>query len=135
MTHYLKNKGMLPRHQDYSGPAPYPLIQAWVALSRPGQDFQEGNLVIYSKSGRRYRVEADLEVSQGDALLFNKALYHEVETTKAGGPGSVGRCTVLIGSRAPVDSFWQARKKRLLYGPPLYRALALIARTLKPLRF
>src|SRR6187200_791965 len=33
VTCYLDNVGLLPRHQDYKGPAGLPLIQFWVALS------------------------------------------------------------------------------------------------------
>ncbi len=135
VTQYYGNKGMLAKHQDYSGPAPFPLIQFWVVLSQPDEDYQGGNLVLYSKNGRRRRVEHDLAVRKGDALIFDKSLFHEVELTQIGSKeGALGRWSVLIGARAPCDSFWQAQKKRWLYGPPLYPVLAWGARTLKRLR-
>jgi hypothetical protein len=134
VTHYYGNKGMLTRHNDYSGPAPKPLIQFWVALSEPGRDYEGGNLVLYSKNGRGRRVESDLGLSKGDALIFDKSLMHEVELTRMPGPDAAGRWSVLIGARAPRDSALTAARKRLLYGPPLYPVLAWGARTLKRVR-
>jgi hypothetical protein len=124
VTKYIGNKGMLPKHEDYKGPAPLPLIQFWVALSEPGKDYQNGNLVLYSRNGRRRRVESDLNMRKGDALIFDKSLSHEVELTQVAGEGALGRWTVLIGARAPRDSFWGAAKKRWLYGPPLYPVIS-----------
>ena len=135
VTQYFGNKGMLTKHQDYSGPAPYPLIQFWVALSEPGVDYEGGNLVLYSKDGTSRRVEGDLGLKRGDALVFDKTLPHEVELTRIPQRAdALGRWTVLIGARAPRDSAWEAAKKRVLYGPPLYPLMALGARTLKLLR-
>jgi hypothetical protein len=134
VTHYYGNKGLLTKHADYDGPAPRPLVQFWVALSTPGKDYQGGNLVLYSKSGRARRVETDLSIHKGDAVIFDKSLPHEVELTEVSGAGALGRWSVLIGARAPRDSRMSAAKKRWLYGPPLYPLLAWGSRTLKRLR-
>lgn len=134
VTHYYGNKGMLTKHQDYDGPASLPLVQFWVALAEPGRDYQGGNLVLYSKNGHRRRVETDLCVHKGDALVFDKTLPHEVELTQVAGARARGRWTVLIGARAPRDALWSAARKRWLYGPPLYPLLSWGARKLKQLR-
>jgi hypothetical protein len=134
VTHYYGNKGMLPKHQDYDGPAPFPLVQFWVALAQPGKDYEGGNLVLYSRNGRSRRVEMELGIRKGDALVFDKTLPHEVELTRVAGAGARGRWTVLIGARAPRDTVWSAARKRWLYGPPLYPLLSWGARELKRLR-
>jgi len=133
VTQYYGNKGMLTKHQDYGGPAPLPLLQFWVALSEPGEDYQNGNLVLYSKNGRSRRVETDLDMHKGDALVFDKSLPHEVELTQVAGEGALGRWTVLIGARAPRDTVWSAARKRWLYGPPLYPLLSWGSSVLKRL--
>ncbi|WP_437991762.1 2OG-Fe(II) oxygenase [Sorangium sp. So ce145] len=135
VTHYYGNRGMLSRHRDYNGPAPLPLIQFWVALSEPGKDYEGGNLVIYSKDGTRRRVEADLGLRRGDALIFDKTLLHEVELTQIPADGAArGRWTVLIGARAPRDTIFSASKKKILYGPPLYPLVAFGTTMLKRMR-
>lgn len=133
VTHYYGDKGLLTKHSDYDGPAPRPLVQFWVALSEPGKDYVNGNLVLYSKNGRSRRAETDLELHKGDALIFDKSLPHEVELTQIADEGSLGRWSVLIGARAPRDSALAAFRKRWLYGPPLYPFLAWGSRTLKRL--
>lgn len=129
VTRYFGDKGMLEKHRDYEGPAPFPLVQFWVALSEPGTDYEGGNLVLYSKNGASRRVEADLGLRKGDALVFDKTLPHEVELTKIPGAGALGRWTVLIGARALRDSSWEALRKLCLYGPPLRPALSFASRT------
>jgi hypothetical protein len=133
VTQYHGNRGMLPRHNDYCGPAPKPLIQFWVALSEHGKDYEGGNLVLHTKSGKRYRVESDLGLKKGDALVFDKTVDHEVELTKMPSVDAIGRWTVLIGARAPRDGLLEALRKRALYGPPLYPFLSWGSRTLKGL--
>jgi hypothetical protein len=123
VTQYLGEVGMLPRHRDYSGVAPGPLIQFWVALTEPGIDYGKGNLILYSKNGKSRRAETDLKLHAGDALIFDKSLEHEVELTTDLSGTAKGRWTVLIGARAPRDSILGAARKRLLYGPPLYALL------------
>lgn len=129
VTYYLDKVGMLPSHQDYVGPAPLPLIQFWVALSEPGVDYLEGNLVLYSKTGVRVRAETDLQLQVGDALLFDKSLYHEVEATEPGGKSALGRWTVLIGARAERVSSWQALIKGFCYDSRVQPTLSAFART------
>ncbi len=59
------------------------------------------------------KVEADLGMKPGDALVFDKSLLHEVEETL---PGSdVGRWTVLIGARAERDSRLKSMYKQIRY--------------------
>lgn len=131
ITYYLGKTGMLPRHQDYSGPAPLPLIQSWVLLSQPEVDYRGGNLVLYTRSGRRLRVEGDLGLTPGDALFFDKTLYHEVEVLGDAGKGAKGRWTALIGARAMRDSFWQMCYKRTYYNQRWYPFLSKTKRRLK----
>lgn len=131
VTQYHGNRGLLPKHVDYDGPAPKPLVQFWVALSEPGKDYEGGNLVLYSKSGLSRRVETDLKIRKGDAILFDKSLPHEVELTRIPGNAALGRWTVLIGARAERDTVWSAWKKRLRWGPPLYPMLSWVSRSLR----
>jgi hypothetical protein len=131
VTYYLRQKGMLPRHQDYTGPAPLPLVQFWVLLCHPGVDYQGGNLVLYTRSGRSHRVEADLGLKKGDALVFDKSLFHEVEVMGDAGDGSIGRWTVLIGARAKRDPFWRMCYKRMYYDGTWYPGLSKAKQRLK----
>ena len=113
VTAYKEKVGMLPIHRDYCGPAPFPLIQFWVLLSTPGVDYNAGNLVLHPTEGTPIRVEADLGMQPGDALVFDKSLLHEVEETL---PGSdIGRWTVLIGARAERDSRLKSMYKQIRY--------------------
>jgi hypothetical protein len=112
VTRYIDDFGELPRHRDYNGPARYPLIQIWGLLSRPETDYHGGNLAIYSRSGKRYRVEGDLGVGPGDILFFDKSLDHEVESVRGGKePHSAGRWTV-VGARSERLTPWQAKVRR-----------------------
>ncbi len=115
VTRYMGDVGMLPIHQDYSGPAPLPLIQFWVSLSQMGVDYQKGNLVLHTRSGKSIRVEEDLSIKAGDAVIFDKSLFHEVEETLLAPDSKWGRWTVLIGARADRDSNWNSLRKRLRY--------------------
>jgi len=128
VTYYRESMGMLPRHQDYKGPAKLPLIQFWVALSEPGVDYRKGNLVLFPKTGVRVRAETDLALKVGDALIFDKALFHEVEAIEPGEESSLGRCTVLIGARAARLPFWQAQVKGLCYDARVHSQLSRLAR-------
>jgi hypothetical protein len=131
VTHYLANVGMLPIHRDYSGPSPSPLIQFWVALSQPGIDYRRGNLILYTPSGNKFRVEDDLGINAGDAVIFDKSLLHEVEVTETGQRGTRGRWTVLIGARAKRDSPIEAARKRLLYDRRVFPTLSAARRILR----
>ena len=132
VTAYKENKGMLPMHRDYRGPAKLPLVQFWVLLSEPEVDYQGGNLVLYSQNGHRYRVESDLHARRpGDAVVFNKALYHEVEVTREVPASDLGRWTVLIGASAYRDTRWQAFSKKVRFNPIVYREMKRVKRLLR----
>jgi hypothetical protein len=128
VTHYVENTGMLPRHRDYHGGAPYPLLQSLVLLSQPGQDFEGGDFVLYTKSGRMVSLEKDLGIQCGNVFLFDKSLDHHVELTKRGRGSNRGRWSVLIGARASRDRWRQAMYKKLRYGPLLRAARWLLKR-------
>lgn len=115
VTSYRDNYGMLPVHKDYDGPAPFPLIQFWVLLSTPGEDYIDGNLKLHTREGQCIALERDLSLKPGDAVIFDKSLYHEVEATKPGTGIARGRWTVLIGARAERDSFYSSMFKRIRY--------------------
>jgi hypothetical protein len=119
VTYYVENTGMLPKHQDYDGDSPYPLLQSLVLLSQPYEDFEGGDFVLYTKSGKTVSLEKDIQARMGDLFLFDKSLFHHVETTKRGHGSSRGRWSVLIGARAVRDTWMQAFKKKLRYGPIL----------------
>jgi hypothetical protein len=119
VTYYVENTGMLPKHQDYEGDSPHPLLQSLVLLSEPHEDFEGGDFVLYTKSGKTVSLENDVKVEMGDLFLFDKSLFHHVETTKQGHGRNRGRWSVLIGARAVRDSWMEAFKKRLRYGPLL----------------
>lgn len=129
-TAYQAGSGMLPKHQDYDGPAPFPLIQFWVLLSDPTRDYSQGNLILHSHSGHAYAAERELGLEPGDALIFDKSLQHEVELTEAGAADGAGRWTVLIGARAPRDSRLRAAAKKLMFSPALYPLTQWVQRRL-----
>lgn len=122
VTRYAPETGMLPRHRDYEGPAPRPLIQFWVLLSEPERDYRDGNLVLHTRDGRRYRVESELGVRKGDALIFDKSLEHEVEMTGAASGEALGRWTLLIGARAKRDRYPKVVLKRIAFHPWMFPA-------------
>lgn len=119
VTYYVENTGMLPKHQDYDGHSPYPLLQSLVLLSEPHEDFEGGDFVLYTKSGKTISLEKDIQIGMGDLFLFDKSLFHHVETTRRGHGSNNGRWSVLIGARAVRDSWMQAFYKKLRYGPML----------------
>ncbi len=123
VTYYVADFGMLPPHRDYAGPCPHPLLQFWVALSQPGKDYRDGNLVLFPREAEPLHLEADLDIQKGDGVVFDKSLLHRVDVTAAAGPGALGRWTVLIGARASRAPALQSRVKRLLYGERLYPTL------------
>lgn len=131
VTSYRENVGMLPKHNDYRGPAPYPLIQFWVPLSEPQKDYREGNLVLYTKDGKSYRVESDFQIQLGDALIFDKKLYHEVELCKMASESKLGRWSVLIGARSKRDSKRQEIFKKFLFHRRIFPGIQFIKKYLK----
>ena len=114
-TTYGKVCPGIAKHCDYQGKAAFPLLQCLVFLTRPDVDYRGGDLILYTKGGDRINVQATLRIEKGDALLFDKSLYHEVEPTLPSEASEVGRWTVVIGARYPSPAL-KARTKRLLSG-------------------
>jgi predicted 2-oxoglutarate/Fe(II)-dependent dioxygenase YbiX len=115
VTSYGKASPGIDKHCDYQGKAPYPLLQCLIFLTRPGVDYTGGDLILYTKGGDKVNVQATLKLEKGDALLFDKSLYHEVEPTLPSEISEVGRWTAVIGARYPSPAL-KARVKRLLSG-------------------
>lgn len=113
VTSYGKPSPGIAKHCDYQGKAPYPLLQCLIFLTRPGVDYTAGDLILYTKNGNRVNVQATLKLERGDALLFDKSLYHEVEPTLPSETSALGRWTAVIGARYPSPAL-KARTKRLL---------------------
>jgi len=113
VTSYGKPSPGIAKHCDYQGKAPFPLLQCLIFLTRPGVDYTGGDLILYTKNGNRLNVQATLKLEQGDALLFDKSLYHEVEPTLTSESSEIGRWTAVIGARYPSPAL-SARTKRLL---------------------
>jgi hypothetical protein len=113
VTSYGKPSPGIAKHCDYHGKAPYPLLQCLIFLTRPGVDYTGGDLILYTKNGKRLNVQATLKLEQGDALLFDKSLYHEVEPTLTSELSGIGRWTAVVGARYPSPAL-KARTKRLL---------------------
>jgi hypothetical protein len=109
-NHVVDGRG-LTKHTDFKGTLSFPLLQCVVLLSRPDHDFLGGELLVYTKSGRCVRVHSELKMEKGDALFFDKSLFHEVEPTYHVAPNTVGRWTVIIGARYGLppkqDSFFR----------------------------
>ena len=113
VTTYGKSSPGIAKHCDYQGKAPYPLLQCLIFLTRPEVDYLGGDLILYTKSGGTVNVQETLKLEKGDALLFDKSLYHEVEPTLPSELSEVGRWTAVIGARYPSPAL-KARTKRLL---------------------
>src|SRR5262249_39159632 len=134
VTKYVADTGMLPRHHDYEGPAPFPLLQSLVLLSDSPTDYTGGDFLLYTKSGRRLSLANDIGARKGDLRLFDKSLAHSVEVTRAGTQTQLGRWSVLIGARAARDNRAAAGLKSLLYSPPLYPFSSPAIRVMQLLR-
>ena len=128
VTKYVENTGTLSRHRDYQGQLPFPLIQFLVLLSQPGYDYRNGEFVLYTRAGGAVRVQDDLGMRQGDALLFDKSLDHEVENTLGADQSRLGRWSVLIGARAKRDGWLSAKRKALLYRASVYGVAVRVKR-------
>jgi hypothetical protein len=124
VTKYAPDAGMLPKHKDYDGNVKSPLLQFLILLSEPDVDYREGEFILYTRSGRRLRLHQDLDVHKGDALLFDKSLYHEVEGTRSVPGNEVGRWTVLIGARAQRENWFRAYTKLWMNQSTLMRVFA-----------
>ncbi len=100
VNYYLEGTGKLDRHIDQKPNVRSLLLQPWVSLTEPGEDYTQGNLIIHSRDGTSHRVEEELDVHRGDLLLFDRSLWHEVERT-AGGHGRQPRSVQRRYRRAP----------------------------------
>lgn len=123
VTRYLPGTGMLPKHQDYQDELNYPLLQFLILLSEPGEDYAGGEFTLYTRRGQNIRIQQDLNMRLGDALIFDKSLYHQVDVTEDAAGSSIGRWSVLIGARARFDPAWRALVKRVLFNPTIFRWL------------
>jgi Oxygenase, catalysing oxidative methylation of damaged DNA len=131
VTTYVPNTGYLPRHRDYAGPAPFPLLQSLILLSRAPDDYTGGDFTLYPRSGAPLNLERDLGVEKGDLFLFDKSLDHSVELTRPGTKTNRRRWSVLVGARAPRDTTTHAALKRALYSDPQYRYTGLLGKVLR----
>jgi predicted 2-oxoglutarate/Fe(II)-dependent dioxygenase YbiX len=125
VTSYGKPSAGIAKHCDYQGKAPYPLLQCLIFLTRPGVDYTGGDLILYTKGGDKINVQATLKLEKGDALLFDKSLYHEVEPTLPSESSDIGRWTAVIGARYPSPAL-KARTKRLVSGIAAKMAQSLL---------
>jgi len=96
---HVADGSSLKKHSDFKGRLSYPILQCVVLLSCPQYDFKGGELVVYTKSGRRVQIHSELKMNKGDALFFDKSLFHEVEPTYRVASNAVGRWSVIIGAR------------------------------------
>ena len=96
---YVHDSYGLRKHKDLKEELPYPLLQSLIFLSQPKIDYRGGELIIYTKMNTLLKVQSDLGMEKGDALFFDKTLYHEVEPTRASEMSDIGRWTVIIGGR------------------------------------
>jgi len=95
VTAYGRRSEGIARHCDFKGSTRYPFLQFLVLLSEPDEDYRGGALVLYPRKGK----PISLALRKGDALLFDKALDHEVEATEPAAGDGVGRWTTVIGAR------------------------------------
>jgi hypothetical protein len=126
---FFDGAATLPRHRDYNGDLPFPMLQVWTPLTEPGGDYTRGNLILHPRRGPPVRVEDEIGVKPGDLLVFDRSLDHEVEAPGPGTGADRGRWTTLIGARAVPVPRWRARLEWVAYGRG-YPALQL-ARRLK----
>jgi hypothetical protein len=113
-TKYIESTGMLKPHRDYPKKLVFPLLQFNLILSEQKKDFTSGEFVFEDYKRNTLKIHNDLNMSIGDALLFDKYLLHSVELTHSGLTG-IGRWSVLVGARADKISFFKEKKIRLKY--------------------
>ena len=133
VTKYITDTGYLPPHRDYYGPAPFPLLQSLVLLSRMPNDYTGGDFRLRTKKGTSLSLANDIGATKGDLLVFDKSLEHTVELTQAGTSTNLGRWSVLVGARAIRDSRLRGISKRFLYSHPFYPYTRPIAKALRVL--
>ena len=118
----------LVKHTDYQGTLAYPLLQCVVLLSRPQHDFRGGELLVYTKNGQCVRIHSELKMEKGDALFFDKSLFHEVEPTYRVASNAVGRWSVIIGARYGLPNKLHSFFIRSL-GRPIRKIKKLLAKS------
>ena len=131
VTKYITDTGHLPPHRDYYGPAPFPLLQSLVLLSRMPDDYTGGDFRLRTKNGISLSLANDIGATKGDLLVFDKSLEHTVELTQAGTTTNLGRWSELVGARAIRDSRLRGVSKRLLYSHPFYPYTRPLAKALR----
>ena len=131
VTKYITDTGRLPVHRDYDGPAPFPLLQCLVLLSRTPQDYTGGDFLLRTRSGMTLSLADDIGATKGDLLVFDKTLEHSVKLVGPGTSTTQGRWSVLVGARAIRDSRSRGFAKRLLYSHPFYPHTWPIAKALR----
>lgn len=111
-TKYEESTGMLRPHRDFPTRLEYPLLQFNLILSEKDKDFKSGEFIFEDYNQKNIKIHKDLNMSLGDALLFDKYLLHSVDLTEKGNT-NIGRWSVLIGARADKVSYFQEKKIRL----------------------
>jgi hypothetical protein len=117
VTTYGSRSEGIAKHCDFKGNTRYPLLQFLVLLSEPDQDYRGGALILYPRKGKPINIQKTLKLKKGDAFLFDKSLYHEVEATEPAPRAGVGRWTAVIGGRYPKPPTVADRTSRLVRGP------------------
>lgn len=122
VTHYVDDCEGLPRHHDTAQDLPHPMLQPLMLLSRPGVDYQGGDLHLWTRSGKRLSMADDAGLTMGDLLFFDRSLDHEVQPSRPA-PGAIGRWAVVIGARdrrcgrwldrVTYGDFWHTRVRPL----------------------
>jgi hypothetical protein len=123
VNYFPERTGKLAKHVDQGPDLPSLLLQPWVSLSEPGDDYTRGNLVIHSKDGSAHAIEHELGVHRGDLLLFDRSLVHEVEATAPGTGANRGRCNAVMGGRQAAPSALSAAYRRLFFTQPAFSAI------------
>ncbi len=98
-TKLLEDNHGVRRHRDSKRDLAHPVLQPLMLLSEPGLDFEGGDVLIHSRSGRVAHVIADEALRKGDLVFFDRRLEHEVEATTSSGRTGRGRWSVVIGAR------------------------------------
>lgn len=113
VTKYVEEDDGLPKHRDARPDAfRFPLLQAVVLLTQPGSDYEGGDLLLFNEEGEKVAVQADLGMSKGDVVFFNKSQSHEVLPWRRVAGGNSTRWSVIIGARAPIRGRYSDRYKK-----------------------
>jgi len=124
-THHVEDGRGLAKHTDFKGILTFPLLQCVILLSRPDHDFRGGELLVYTKSGRCVQIHSELKMDKGDALFFDKSLFHEVKPTYHVPSNTVGRWSAIIGARYGLPT-----KQHSLFGRVLKKPIRMLKKLL-----